>query len=102
MNSLWKPQGKNKIILDQAWAHIQSVPYQVGLRWLFYRLLQDGLYRKKEDYHHQMGPLFSAARKNFYGPWNPGTLADETRSLEIEGGLWDDAKDWYEYLEPIR
>jgi hypothetical protein len=56
------------------------------------------MYHSKEDYTNKMTFLFSAARKNFYGPWRPDTLADETRVMEIEGYGFDDAPDWYEYL----
>jgi hypothetical protein len=45
-----------------------------------------------------MGPLFSAARKNFYGHWTPATLADETRGMERAGHGFADAQAWYKYL----
>ena len=100
MNNLkpWKPQQKSLIILERAWEHIQSVPYRVGLRWLFYRLLQDGLYTKKGDYHSKMVPLFSDARKAFYRRWRPDTLADETREMEKGGYGYDGPETWYEAL----
>jgi len=98
VHKIWRPQKQNANILDRAWAHVQSVAYAVGLRWLFYRLLQDGLYTGKGDYHNKMVPLFSDARKAFHGPWRPNTLADETREMEIGGGGYDGADDWYEVL----
>ncbi len=46
----YEPQKQCAPILNAAMAHIQSVPYKVTLRWLFYRLLQEGVYKKKQDY----------------------------------------------------
>jgi len=83
-HSLENPHGKNRVILDRAMAHIRSVPYTVSLRWLFYRLLQDGLYRGKDDYKRAVD-IFARARLSFYGDWNPGTLADEGRAAEVRG-----------------
>ncbi|MBW1716553.1 MAG: hypothetical protein JRJ77_12145 [Deltaproteobacteria bacterium] len=80
--SKYQPYGKTKLILDKAMAHIESVPYQVSLRWVFYRLLQDGFYNKKADYD-KFATLTSRARKNWYDGWNPETLSDETRNMDI-------------------
>jgi len=95
---LWHPQGKSKLILDRAWVHVSSVAYRVSLRWLFYRLLQDGLYRSKDDYMSKMKSLFSVARKNFYGDWSPSALADETRSPIIQGDGYADEQEWLQKL----
>ena len=95
---LWSPQGKSRLILDRAWEHVRSVSYPVSLRWLFYRLLQDGLYHTKDDYMSKMKSLFSAARKNFYGGWSPSALADETRSPILQGGGYADEQSWLEAL----
>lgn len=80
----YRPHEKNRIILQRAWEHINSVPYTVTSRFLFYRLLQDGYYRKPDpprhdDYHQKFLPLLSKARKRFYGDWRPDTLRDDTR-----------------------
>lgn len=81
----WTPQGKSREILDRAWDHVSSVEYAVSLRWLFYRLLQDGTYHHKGDYKRLCG-LLAKARKEFYGDWHPDTLADDTRHPIIRGG----------------
>lgn len=78
----YQPYGKTKKILDRAMEHIRSVDYQVSIRWVFYRLLQENLYRKKSDYITFVS-LSSRARKNWYDGWTPETLADETRQMEI-------------------
>lgn len=73
-------------MLDRAWEHVCSVAYAVSLRWLFYRLLQDGTYHEKSDYG-RLKNLVAKARKEFYEDWEPNILADDTRrSIERGGG----------------
>ncbi len=76
----WKPTGRSAEILGRAMDYIQSVPYQVSARWVFYRLLQDGIYNQKSDYRTFIG-LTSRARHS--GLWAPDLLADETRDMVI-------------------
>ena len=73
---MYTPRREQITILDSAMEHINSVPYVVSARWLFYRLLQDSFYHEKGDYHSRFLPLTSKVRKNFYGLWRPDTLAD--------------------------
>lgn len=75
----YKPSAQTKYILQQAWYWVNTVPYDVTARWVFYRLLQDGTYSEKKDYRHLLG-ILSKARKEFYDKWRPWTLADDTRS----------------------
>lgn len=75
----YEPRLGSKYILDRAWYWIQSVPYDVTARWVFYRLLQDGTYVEKKGYRHLLS-LTSKARKKFYAEWRPWTLADDTRA----------------------
>jgi hypothetical protein len=77
----WTPTKKSKMILDRAFEHIKSVPYKVSARWVFYRLLQDGIYTKKSDYKNTFIGLTSRARHSGY--WSPDLLADETREAVI-------------------
>lgn len=77
----YKPREKTIILLDRAMEHIESVSYRVSLRWLFYRLLQDGFYSKKSDYD-SLCALTARIRRMEYGGWHPLTLADETREME--------------------
>lgn len=92
--SYWNPGSKTVATLDRAWELIQSVPYQVSARWVFYRLLQEGYYRKKSDYKNKWLKASSRARKEFYKEWTPYTLADETREHIYRGGGYDDVTDW--------
>lgn len=84
---------KSTGILERAMAHIQSVSYQVSARWVFYRLLQDGLYYSKENYAGFLA-LLSQARKQFYKEWRPDTLADETRKAIVQRGRFATADEW--------
>jgi hypothetical protein len=97
-NPFWAPQAKSLQILEAAWKHIQSVPYRVSLRWVFYRLLQDGVLQDKGKGYRNLKDLLIAARKNFYKDWRPDTLADETREIIIRGDGSPDGPAWVEKL----
>jgi len=92
--SEYKPQKKSAIILDQAWDHVQSVPYAVSARWLFYRLFQDGIYTEKGDYKSRFLPLLSKARKRSYGNWKPSILEDDTRRVDTYGIGFESEQEW--------
>jgi len=72
------PDPKTQKILNAALAHVNSVAYKVSLRWVFYRLYQDGFYSTKEGYN-KFEYLCSRARHSRWNGWKPDTLADETR-----------------------
>ena len=98
VNPDWQPNKKSAAILDRAWQHVQSVSYKVTLRWLFYRLLQDGFYSGKSDYG-AMVQLFSRARCCFYENWHPATLSDEGRRAIPHGaGEHATVEDWIAYI----
>jgi hypothetical protein len=86
---MYKPRLNAKHILDSAYRWVTSVAYQVTARWVFYRLLQSGVYSTKAGYKHLL-QLLSKARKEFYEEWRPWTLADDTRSpiLMQRGGYY--------------
>lgn len=92
--SSYKPQKKQAEILDRAYDLVQSVPYRVGVRWLFYRLLQEGYYTRKNDYKTQLIPMLSKARHAMYKDWRPDTLADETREAIYRGHGHATPEDW--------
>ena len=81
----YSPSHESATILSRAWEHVNSVPYKVSLRWLFYRLLQDGIYHAKEDYK-RLVRLTATARKRLYCGWRPNTLADATRHSRYRSG----------------
>lgn len=90
----YRPHAKTARILDRAFELVESVPYSVSLRWVFYRLLQEGFYRTKDDYKNKCEPAISAARRAFYKGWRPDTLADETREAIVRGNGYRTPEDW--------
>lgn len=90
----YKPNTKSREILARAWGHIQSVPYKVTLRWLFYRVYQDGLYPNKKSGYQSFVQLLSRARHNQFESWRPDTLADDTNETIDRGSGYDDPEQW--------
>lgn len=95
----WKPRQAQGTILKRATEHLDSVPYTVTARWLFYRLLQDSLYSDKKDYNARFMPLISKARKQFYDGWHPAILADDTRAVVPGGDGFDSPDEWLEAVK---
>ena len=81
----WKLRDINKEILDKAMGYKNNVPYRVSGRWIFYRLLQDGYYKKKGDYKNKYHPIIDKARKEFRFGWHPYSLSDDTREMKLYG-----------------
>lgn len=75
----YRPSPRIGALLARAMDYVREVPYQVTVRWVFYRLLQDGWLFEKSDYKRLLGYL-SKARKAMWGQWRPDTLADESRA----------------------
>lgn len=71
-------------MLARGLEHIRSVPYKVSLRWLFYRLLQDGIFTEKTDYKDFVNRL-AYYRGGFKQGWRPDSLVDDTRITTYEG-----------------
>lgn len=90
----YHPRDEQDAILDRAYDLIQSVPYKVSARWLFYALLQEGTYPGKESYRTKLLPLLAKARKTFHKQWRPDTLMDDTREAIIRGDGFDDVDEW--------
>lgn len=94
LSDSYKPNQNSRAILEAAWQHVTSVDYRVSSRWLFYRLLQDGAYTKKDDYNGRFLPLLSRARHNRFGPWRPDSLVDDTRRVIAHRGGARNAMSW--------
>ncbi len=64
-NKTWKrgPNEAAALLIAKTVHHLNSVPYRVSLRWLFYRLLQDGILRDKKDYLTYKGIIATAGFK---------------------------------------
>lgn len=94
----YNPRSEQAAILDRAYELVQSVPYQVSARWLFYGLLQEGVYPDKESYKGKFLPLIAKARKEFYKDWRPDTLADDTRIPVVRGDGFTDEMHWLQAI----
>ena len=90
----YTPQEKTATMLNRALQIVQSVPYAVSGRWLFYRLLQEGFYSSKSDYKDKFCKATAAARHAFYNGWRPDTLIDETREPITRGGNYSSELTW--------
>lgn len=97
-DTTYAPRGQTAAILDRAYELVRSVPYQVGARWLFYRLLQEGYYSSKADYNNKFLKATSAARHACYKEWRPDTLADETRKAIARGNGAEDVTEWLSWV----
>lgn len=77
-------------ILQAGKAFVDSLPYKVSLREVFYHLLQKGLLRDKADYGNWKG-YATEARKNWHLGWRPDTLIDGGREIIISASPSDAA-----------
>jgi hypothetical protein len=96
----YNPRGRNKEIAEAAWEIVQSLPYQVSLRYVFYALLQQGYYANKDGYA-KWKKLAVRLRRSYYGGWRPWTLADDTRSSMVRVRTVDDVADWMNWVRRI-
>jgi hypothetical protein len=86
-----RPDPATRAVLEAGWRHVQSVPYKVSTRWLFYRLLQDGFYHdKKKDYKDRFLKTFARARHTEWAGWRPDSLIDDRRDYETRSGGAED------------
>jgi len=89
----YKPTKKVAEILNWCLQKIQSVPYKVSLRWIFYRAVQErGL--TKKDYGN-FKKWTARARKNFWNGWRPDTIIDDTREIYWRGFGWPTPEEWF-------
>lgn len=102
MAETYTPRGKTAKLLERSLEIIENTPYRVSVRWLFYRLLQEGFYSHKDDYKNKYLPAVSKARHAFYNGWHPDTLEDDTRESIQRNGLFDNVTDWIEAVSEAR
>lgn len=95
----YAPRAETAAMLDRAWEILQSVPYAVSARWLFYRVLQEGFYSSKSDYKDKFIKATSAARHAGYKHWRPDSLADETREAIVRGNGYASVEQWLEAMQ---
>jgi len=92
--SEYKPTKSTIKVLDRALELVNSVPYQVSARWLFYRLYQEGIYKSKKDYQNKFLNAIRAARHAEVRGWKPDTLADDTRAEINRDGMFNNVETW--------
>jgi hypothetical protein len=79
----YRPGPEAAEVLAHALREINSVPYEVPLRWTFYQVVQRyGFGKDRYDYFKR---IVSKARKEYYAGWRPDTLIDETRWIDQRG-----------------
>lgn len=99
------PESQALTLIQEAFDASKSVPYKVSLRWIFYRLWQQGTLAhvpatprmsKKENAYVRLKSTCSKAVH--YGALDPDWVADETRR---EGGRsgYSSAANWIESLK---
>lgn len=95
----YNPKPQTAAILKMALELVNSVPYQVSARWLFYQLYQKGIYSDKNDYKNKFIKAVSLARHASWGGWTPDTLADDTRWEIDRAGNFSEVGSW---LDAVR
>jgi len=98
----YRPTKRVAEILNWTLAKVQSVPYQVTMRWAFYRFVQELGFTKKDYPNFKKWTI--RARKRFWNGWAPNTFVDDTREACWRGGGYDDFDDWLDAIkkeEPI-
>lgn len=93
-----KPEEYTKI-RKKALAHVNSVNYGVSLRWLFYRMLQDGDFIKTKKDYYPFKDLIARARKENIDGWKQDFLKDDTRKISLNCYGSKDKKDWFEEMK---
>lgn len=97
----YNPRKETATLLDWCWMRLQTVPYSVTLRWLFYRFMQELLINKlgwkeseaKKQYEH-FKVITARARYAFYNAWRPDTLVDDTRRVNYRGYGYNSGQEW--------
>jgi len=100
MVKFYRPSPRIAEILDWCLSRVQTVPYRVTARWLFYRLVQERGFQKRQ--YKNFLKWTSNARKRFYNEWRPDLLADDTRTAHIRGHGYEDADAWMESFKRER
>lgn len=82
-NETYHPRPKTVTLLNAAMLSIRSVSYKVCPRWVFYRVLQQGLVSKRDI--DKFNQTLSRARKHFWNGWTPDLLIDSVRECFWRG-----------------
>lgn len=82
-NEIYHPRPKTIALLNSAMASIRSVSYKVCPRWVFYRVMQQGLVSKRDI--DKFDQTLSRVRKAFWNGWTPDLLIDSVRECFWRG-----------------
>ena len=85
------PESQTIEMLNAALRIVQSVPYRVTVRWLFYRIFPLGYYPAgakgdKGKAYKTFDQTLCYARYGYWNGWRPDTLADDTRAVIFRAG----------------
>lgn len=100
----YNPQPETAAMLDRSWKIVETTPYKVTARYVFYQLLGEGWYTPKDSEEKQRAykdsflKALSKARHEGYKLWRPDTLEDDTRQAVIRGQGFDSVEDWLSAL----
>jgi len=89
----YQPNKRTAHIVERATEILQSLEYKPSLRYIFYRLFQEGFYSGKGAYSN-WGALASRLRKERYSIWRPDSLVDETRTSYREWHGYETTAEW--------
>jgi len=92
MANAYRPKPHVAENLDWCLKRVNAVPYRVTARWLFYRLVQERGFQKRQ--YKVFLKWTSNARKRFYNGWAPDALADDTRQAHVRGHGYESAGAW--------
>jgi hypothetical protein len=90
----YQPRKRNAALLDRALEHVTSVPYNVTLRFVFYRLVTDGLVKKSLNGYGRLTEVTTKARYAKIRGWNEWTLTDSTRRPQKQDSSHDTVEDF--------
>ena len=88
----YNPTPRVAEILNWCLEKVESVPYKVTLRWIFYRAVQEKGLTKKD--YHKFKRWVTRARKNFWNGWRPDTLVDDTRKIHGAFAGFKNPQEW--------
>lgn len=101
---IWKRGPRDPMIariVEDAPSIVASVPYDVSVRWLFYRLLQEGYLEGIETKSGSYKWFINSVRRPavYSGLWEPDICTDEGRKAIRQYDGYDNPEDWFKNLK---
>lgn len=99
----WEPRGENAEWLKWTLERVKEVPYKVTTRWAFYALHDSNRAKYPKEFYKKFKDFTAKARKQYWGGWDPDTLADDTRAASNHyGNEYQSIKQFFEYQKYSR